>query len=165
MFSALSRVPVAQSASYVRGYQYIAMTATATQLPLLRQTARQRLYRCYVAPKRPSTRETLAKNLKTLMAIRDWNQVQLAEKSGVSQTMISSILGAKSGCSVDTAEALGHAFGLTGWHLLMPGLTEDLLKSHAVQKLLESYVDASPEGRAFIDAAIALRESQLKPSK
>jgi hypothetical protein len=46
----------------------------------------------------------------------------------------------------------------------MPGLTEDLLKSKAVQKLLESYVDASPEGRAFIDAAMALRESQ-KPAK
>lgn len=118
-----------------------------------------------MSPKRQSTRETLAKNLKTLMDIRGWTQVELAGKSGVSQTMISSVLGAKSGCSVETADALGHAFGLTGWHLLMPGLTEDLLKSKAVQKLLESYIDASPEGRAFIDAAMALREAQGKPVK
>lgn len=138
------------------------MTATGTQLPLLRQTARERLYRCYVAPKRPSTRETLAKNLRTLMAIRDWTQVQLAEKSGISQTMISSILREQSGCSVENADALAHAFGLTGWHLLMPGLTEDLLKSKAVQTLLESYIDASPEGKALIDA-MAIRESKLKP--
>lgn len=141
------------------------MTATGPQLSLLRQTATQRLYRCYVAPKRPSTRETLAKNLRTLMTLRDWKQPQLAEKSGVSQTMISSILAGRSGCSVETADALAHAFGLTGWHLLMPGLTEDLLKSKAVQKLLESYVDSTPEGRAFIDAALALRESQTKPTR
>lgn len=139
------------------------MTSTGPQLSLLRQTATQRLYRCYVAPKRLNTRETLAKNLKTLMTIRGWTQVQLAEKSGVSQTMISSVLNARSGCSVETADALGHAFGLTGWHLLMANLTEDLLKSKAVQRLLESYVSASPDGKALIDA-IALRESQLAPA-
>jgi transcriptional regulator with XRE-family HTH domain len=136
------------------------MGATGPQLSLLQQTAAQRLYRCYVAPKRPSTRDTLAKNLRTLMTIRDWTQVQLSEKSGVSQTMISSILRANAGCSVETADALAHAFGLNGWHLLMAGLTEDLLKSKAVQKLLDSYVNASPEGQALIDA-MATRESRL----
>jgi transcriptional regulator with XRE-family HTH domain len=139
------------------------MTATGTQLSLLRQTATQRLYRCYVAPKRPNTRETLAKNLRTLMTIRDWTQVDLAGKSGVSQTMISSVLNERSGCSIETADALAHAFGLTGWHLLMPGLTEDLLKSKAVQKLLETYVNATPEGQALIDA-MAVRESKIKPT-
>lgn len=138
------------------------MTATGTQLSLLRQTATQRLYRCYVAPKRPNTRETLAKNLGTLMKIRDWTQVDLAGKSGVSQTMISSVLNERSGCSIETADALAHAFGLTGWHLLMPGLTEDLLKSKAVQKLLDTYVNATPEGQALIDA-MAVRESKIKP--
>lgn len=136
------------------------MSATGPQLSLLRQTATQRLYRCYVAPKRPNTRDTLAKNLKTLMTIRDWTQAQLSEKSGVSQTMISSILRGESGCSAETADALAHAFGLNGWLLLMPGLTEDLLKSKAVQRLLESYINASPEGQALIDA-MALRESKL----
>lgn len=97
------------------------------------------------------------------MTIRDWTQVDLAGKSGVSQTMISSILRAQAGCSVETADALAHAFGLTGWHLLMPGLTEDLLKSKAVQRLLDSYVNASPEGQALIDA-MAVRESKLNPS-
>lgn len=139
------------------------MSATGTQLPLLRQTATQRLYRCYVAPKRPSTRETLSKNLRTLMKIRNWTQVQLAEKSGVSQTMISSILAERSGCSVETTDALAHAFGLHGWHLLMAGLTEDLLKSKAVQRLLESYIEATPDGQALIDA-MAVRESKLKPA-
>ena len=97
------------------------------------------------------------------MNIRQWTQVELAGKSGVSQTMISSILGQKSGCAVETADALAHAFGLTGWHMLMPGLSEDLLKSKAVQKLLETYVNASPEGQAFMDA-VAARESHPKPS-
>lgn len=97
------------------------------------------------------------------MTIRDWTQVDLAGKSGVSQTMISSVLNERSGCSIETADALAHAFGLTGWHLLMPGLTEDLLKSKAVQKLLETYVNATPEGQALIDA-MAVRESKIKPS-
>lgn len=139
------------------------MTATGTQLSLLRQTATQRLYRCYVAPKRPNTRETLAKNLRTLMMIRSWTQTDLAGKSGVSQTMISSVLNTRSSCSVETADALAHAFGLNSWHLLMPGLTEDLLKSKAVQKLLETYVNASAEGKALIDA-MAERESKIKPT-
>lgn len=94
------------------------------------------------------------------MGIRGWTQVQLAEKSGVSQTMISSVLGQKSGCAVETADALALAFGLTGWHLLMPGLSVDLLKSKAVQRLLESYVNATPEGQALIDA-MATRESTI----
>jgi transcriptional regulator with XRE-family HTH domain len=94
------------------------------------------------------------------MNIRQWTQVELAAKSGVSQTMISSVLGQKSGCAVETADALAHAFGLTGWHLLMPGLSEDLLKSKAIQRLLETYINATPEGQALIDA-MALRESQL----
>lgn len=136
------------------------MTATGTQLSLLRQTATQRLYRCYVSPKRPNTRETLAKNLRTLMDVRGWNQVELAGKSGVSQTMISSVLNARSSCSIETADALAQAFGLTSWHLLMPGLTEDLLKSKAVQRLLESYVSATPDGKTLIDA-IATREAKL----
>lgn|SRR6185369_16012904 len=140
------------------------MTSTAIQLPLLRQTASQRLYRCYVAPKRPNTRTSLANNLKTLMAIRGWNQVELSRKSGVSQRMISAILSQESGCSVETADALAHTFGLQGWHLIMPNLTEDLLKSKAVQDLFESYVGASKEGRALIDA-MALREKTLpKPA-
>lgn len=97
------------------------------------------------------------------MTIRDWNQMELSKKSGVSQRMVSAILSEESGCSVETADALAHAFGLEGWHLIMPGLTEDLLKSKAVQDLFDSYVKASPEGRALIDA-MALRESKLKPS-
>lgn len=97
------------------------------------------------------------------MMIRSWTQTDLAGKSGVSQTMISSVLNARSSCSVETADALAHPFGLHSWHLLMPGLTEDLLKSKAVQKLLETYVNASPEGKALIDA-MAERESKIKPS-
>lgn len=97
------------------------------------------------------------------MSIRQWTQTELSIKSGVSQTMISSILNQKSGCAVETADALAHAFGLTGWHLLLPDLTEDLLKSKAVQKLLETYINATPDGKALIDA-MALRESQLKPT-
>lgn len=116
-----------------------------------------------MAVKRPSTRETLAKNLRTLLDITGWTQDELARRSGVSQRMISSILNLQTGCSVETADALAAAFGLTGWHLIMPNLTKDLLASKAVQTLLECYLSASDEGRTLIDA-IATREAQLAKS-
>lgn len=113
-----------------------------------------------MAPKRPNTRDTLAKNLKMLLQLRGWNQVQLAAKSGVSQRMISSVLAKQSGCSVETADALAQPFGLTGWQLILPNLSEDLVRSGAVASLVDSYMSASPEGRALIDA-MALREAKL----
>jgi hypothetical protein len=66
------------------------MFANSVQLPLLRQTARERLYRCYVAQKRPRTRETLAANLRMLMDLKDWTQVQLAQKEALTGNLLHS---------------------------------------------------------------------------
>jgi transcriptional regulator with XRE-family HTH domain len=116
--------------------------------------------------KRPATRETLARNLQMLMEVRGWTQTSLAQKSGVSQRQISNILNAKTGCSVEHADALAKAFGLHGWHLIMPSLPEDLVNG-ALSRLLDNYLASSTEGRAAIDhlAELERKVAPIKPTK
>lgn len=128
------------------------------QLPLLHQTARERLHHVRVSVKRPTTRETLARNLRVLMGMRDWSQVDLAKKSGVSQRMISHVLKQTTGCSVETADALAKPFNLAGWHLLIPNLPDEILRSPTLSKLVQDYLTATDAGRVMI-AMVADREA------
>jgi len=108
-----------------------------------------------MAVKRPATRETLARNLLALMDQAGWNQVELSRRSGVSQRQISNILRQQSGCSVEHADALARAFGLSGWHLIMPTLRKDV-QAGAVALLIDRYAQASVEGRSAIDRVAEL---------
>ena len=111
--------------------------------------------------KRPATRETLARNLAALMEQAGWNQVELSRRSGVSQRQISNILRQESGCSVEHAEALARAFGLSGWHLIMPTLRQDL-QVGALALLIDRYAQASSEGRTAIDRVAELESRYSK---
>jgi transcriptional regulator with XRE-family HTH domain len=114
-----------------------------------------------MAVKRPATRETLARNLAMLMAEAGWNQVDLSRRSGVSQRQISNILRKDTGCSVEHADALARAFGLQGWHLIMPTLHKDM-QAGAVELLIDRYASASVEGRAAIDRVAELESRYSK---
>lgn len=111
--------------------------------------------------KRPATRESLARNLKALMDEAGWNQVELSKRSGVSQRQISNILRQETGCSIEHADALGKAFGLQGWHLIMPTLSRDL-STGTLAKLVDRYASASSEGRAAIDRVAELESRYSK---
>jgi transcriptional regulator with XRE-family HTH domain len=113
--------------------------------------------------KRPATRDTLAINLTMLMAEARWNQVELAKRSGVSQRQISNILRKESGCSVEHADALAKAFGLQGWHLIMPSLPADV-RNGAIPALLQRYAAATAEGRKAIDRVAEL-ESRFSKTR
>jgi transcriptional regulator with XRE-family HTH domain len=114
-----------------------------------------------MAVKRPATRQTLAENLAALMAQAGWNQVELSKRSGVSQRQISNILRQETGCSIEHADALARAFGLQGWHLIMPTLRRDL-SGGALEKLIDRYAAASAEGRAAIDRIAELESRYSK---
>lgn len=107
--------------------------------------------------KRPATRETLAANLRSMMALKGWNQVELAKRSGVSQRMISHIVTRSAACSIETADALARPFGLHGWHLLIPGLSAELMQSGSLQRLVDAYIGASSESRDLADRLLAIR--------
>ena len=112
--------------------------------------------------KRPATRDTLANNLRALMNEFAWNQVELSKRSGVSQRQISNILRRETGCSIEHAEAIAKAFGLEGWHLIMPTLRRDL-KTGAVAKLISNYAEATDAGRAAIDRVAELESHYATP--
>ena len=114
-----------------------------------------------MAVKRPTTRSTLIRNLTALMDVRGWNQSELARQSGVSQRMISHLLRDEASCSIETAEALATAFGLNGWHLLLPNLPHDLLDSPSLRRLVDSYISAPQSGRALFDL---MAERERKPN-
>jgi transcriptional regulator with XRE-family HTH domain len=114
-----------------------------------------------MAAKRPRTHDSVASNLRRLLALRDWSQVKLSHESGISQTHISAILRGESSATVEVAAALAKPFGLNGWHLLIPNLPDELLTSPSLSNLLNAYIDANQAGRDFLDAA-AQREIKRK---
>ena len=87
------------------------------------------------------------------------SQRDLAAKSGVSQRQISNILSDATSCSVDTAQALAKAFGLEGWHLLVPNLPDELLSSPSLERLVRAYIGAPASAREFMDT---LADRELK---
>jgi transcriptional regulator with XRE-family HTH domain len=107
------------------------------------------------------TRDTLARNLRVLMDAKGWTQVQLAQQSGVSQRQVSNILSGATGCSVEHADALARAFGLQGWHLIMPTLPRDITNG-AISTLIERYAASSADGRKAIDRVAELESRYTK---
>ena len=107
-----------------------------------------------MANPRPRTREILSRNLRALMDRHEMSERALSQSSGVSQGQINNILNQRSACSVETAESLGNVFGLTGWHLLLHNLPDDLLSSPTISKMVEAYLRMNGEGRELVDALI-----------
>lgn len=105
-----------------------------------------------------STRDNLVSNVKWLMNETGWTQVELAEKSGVSQTAISKVLRGEMNPTVEFAEKLASAFGLSGWHIIMPDLPDDLLRNGSLEKLFRDFLASSKSGREFI-SQVATREA------
>lgn len=112
------------------------------------------------AKARQNAYETFVKNLRYLIVAKNMTQTELAKLSGVAQKTISNILSVEKGQipSVETADKLASAFGLAGWHLLMPNLTTELITSMAIEDLISNYVRATDDGRKVIDT-IAQREA------
>ncbi len=64
----------------------------------------------------------LGRSVARLRAARGWSQSELARRSGVSQTFISSLEGGRRGkATTDTAGALARALGVTVDELLREG--------------------------------------------
>lgn len=116
------------------------------------------MYRHNMKHNREHTSETLIRNLRFLMKQREWKAAQLSEKSGVSGRMINYILNRERSCTIEIADALAKPFGISGWHLLMPNLREDLLRNGSLERLIQAYAQSEPDGRDLI-LAVAEREA------
>lgn len=110
------------------------------------------------------TREYLARNLRHLMALKGWSQVDMAKASGVSQRAISNILNKNGFARIDTVLSLGRAFGLNEWHMLMKNLPQDLARCESIGKLVDHYLDADEKAQEYI-SGVAEREAKYKGTK
>jgi len=112
-----------------------------------------------MARDRPATRETVAANLKALLRIRQWSQAELARQAGLPTRTVNSVVNMEGACTVETADKLAAAFGLRGWHLLIPNLPDDLMNSPSLSSLVESYANLNAGSRELInDLASKLAE-------
>lgn len=91
------------------------------------------------------TQATLVANLKMLLALKGWSPRQLAKESGVAHRTIAYILAGDSVPSIETADALGRAFGLNGWLMIHPSLTADLERFNDLESLLEMLMKADKQ--------------------
>lgn len=126
--------------------------------PRLHNTSRGSVYRIGMKVNRPQVRTAVAANVRALMDRRELTQMQLCAKSGVSQRHISNLINAKGGPGAEVLDAVASAFGLPGWLLMIPGLSVEILDSHSIPLLVESFISAGPEGRELI-ARLAEREA------
>lgn len=108
---------------------------------------------------RQSTRDNLVSNLRWLMQATNWNQVELAKRSTVSQKSISKILRGEMVPTIELADKLAAAFGLSGWHIIMPDLPRDLVGSTTIEKLFKDFVLSDDDGREML-LRMAAREAK-----
>lgn len=104
-----------------------------------------------------SIREVLATNTRTLMERRGWKQIQLAAKSGISQTHIGNVLRREVEPTSKIIAGLARAFGVPAYLLLVPGLPPEILDSREVPNLLQSYLEAAAQP---LSAVIARRHAR-----
>lgn len=114
---------------------------------------------------RPKPRLTLAENLHALMRRHELTQTALAKRAGVSQRTVSNLLDPeKHSPTLESVDAVAAAFGLEGWHLIMPSLMDDLNGETSIAAMVKAYNESSPDGKRHI-LRVAEREAEYKATQ
>lgn len=100
--------------------------------------------------KRESTSDTLIKNLNHLMVLYGYTADDVAKKSGITKRAILYYLNKERVPNIEKAELLASAFGLRGWHLIMPNLPKDISETSHLNTLVKNYISANSEGKKMI---------------
>lgn len=100
---------------------------------------------------RPLPRATLSRNLRTLLAASGLTSPEVARKAGVDAKTMNNMLNGRYDPRPEKVDQVATVFGLTGWQLLIPGLSAEILHNGRVEKLLENYLSADQEGRDSIN--------------
>lgn len=104
------------------------------------------------------TRETLANNLNYLIKINGDSGESVAKRCGISAKTVNNARKTEHSVTLDVIDKIASAFGLNGWHLIMPNLPDDLKSSKQIEQLYSNYTAASADGRDMIEK-IAEREA------
>lgn len=103
-----------------------------------------------------SIRDVLSDNVKGLMRHRGWKQTKVAEKGGIAQRTVSNVLNKTNDPSTEVIEALGRAFGVPGWTLLIPQVPTEILDSKELSNLVTTYLEAAAKPLSTVIAERAL---------
>jgi transcriptional regulator with XRE-family HTH domain len=98
-----------------------------------------------------NTTETLIVNLKMLLNKTSTTTGWLSERSGVSKRMIDYILAGERKPTIDVADRLANAYGITGWQLIMPSLPYDLAKSGKLDNLINDYKNCNSTTQDYVN--------------
>jgi len=99
---------------------------------------------------RRPTSDSVAMNLKWLKDLAGDNYREMARRSGVSKSAVQRILAGEQSATVEQAGALASAYGLDGWHLLLPNLPHDIAQTKTLSKLVDDYFSSSATGKIHI---------------
>lgn len=100
-------------------------------------------------------------NLIALMEKTKIKPSELERRSGISRRMIGFLVDGERKPSVETAESIANAFGLTGWQMLLPNLINDMKKSRELNKLIDLFINSSDESQEYI-LRVAEKEASYK---
>jgi transcriptional regulator with XRE-family HTH domain len=101
-------------------------------------------------------RQTLAANLKMLMAETRLSGAEVSRLAGISSKSVNNMLHARHSPNLDDVEKVAAVFSLNLWQLILPGLRSDLAKNGHLDALMQHYAESSAEGRANIDRVAEL---------
>ncbi|HKR43978.1 MAG TPA: helix-turn-helix transcriptional regulator [Paraburkholderia sp.] len=73
----------------------------------------------------------VATNVRLARAFLQWQQEQVADRSGLHRTYIGGIERGERNITIDNIERLAHAFGIPAWHLLNQDFNPKTLFSDA----------------------------------
>jgi len=112
--------------------------------------------------KRRMPRASLAANINGLMERRNWVQHDLAKAAGIAQRTVSNLCNPDGPSpKLDIVDAVAAAFGLEGWHLILPNLLTDLDGESSVAKLVADFESADKSGKRHV-LRVAEREAEYK---
>jgi len=134
------------------------LTAGAT---LYRDIARRTI--CAVAHIK-KTAATVASNIQWLKEASGDTYRDIEKRCGVGHSIIQRIVTGERSPTIDQAEAIASAYGLEGWHLLLPNLPHDVAQTKTLSSLVESYIKSSQAGRDNI-SRVAEFEARYASSK
>jgi transcriptional regulator with XRE-family HTH domain len=97
-------------------------------------------------------REVLARNVRRLMAEREWSQQDLANRAKIAQKTVSHILRQETAASIDTLAGIAKAFQVDIWTLMLEQAIETMNeRSTKLSKIVRKLQDAkSVEREALI---------------
>jgi transcriptional regulator with XRE-family HTH domain len=108
-------------------------------------------YRLPVAGKQKDVGEIIAATIKRVRKARGYSQEVLAERSGLSQTMISAIELRRTSPAADTLQAIAKALNVEAWQLQIDGMDDDLLFTETLPNFVYHYRDMSPADREALE--------------